>query len=217
MPVELATATPRFLGVTPTAAVLALAAASLGVGIALLATGHPAVGGALMGVGVALAILFGTLARRVPDTAVSRFSAEALQTLRERAGVAVEALAVHSSARVGLFRLRRELAELLARRAEAARVLGEAVYAADEQRTETARAELAELAAQVFAKEEDGADSRRRHRAASARAPPGAADADRAAGAAARALPGAVSAAAAGPGSRADARAVGAAPARARA
>ena len=155
MPVELATATPRFLGVTPTAAVLALAAASLGVGIALLATGHPAVGGALMGVGVALAILFGTLARRVPDTAVSRFSAEALQTLRERAGVAVEALAVHSSARVGLFRLRRELAELLARRAEAARVLGEAVYAADEQRTETARAELAELAAQVFAKEEE--------------------------------------------------------------
>ena len=152
VPVELVRATPRFFGVTPPSAVLALAAASLGVGIALLATGHPAVGGAL--VGVALAILFGTLARRVPDTALSRFSAEALQTLRERAGVAAEALAVHSGARVELFRFRRELAELLARRAEAARVLGEAVYAADEEGTETARAQLAELAAQVSAKEE---------------------------------------------------------------
>jgi hypothetical protein len=155
VPVELSTVTPRFFGVTPPAAVLALAAAFCGVGIALIATGHEVVGGALLGVSAALALFFVTLARRLPEAAVSRLSGEALHALRERAGFAVETLAVQSSARVELFRLRRELSELVARRAECARVFGEAVYAAREKASESARAELAELEALISAKEEE--------------------------------------------------------------
>jgi hypothetical protein len=155
VPVELAVATPRFFGVTPPAAVLALAAATLGVGVALLVTGHEVVGAALLGVAVALGLFFASLARRLPDTAVSRLSGEAVQSLRERTSSVFEALAVHSSARVELFRKRRELSDLLARRAESARALGEAVYAEDEEGTESARAQMAELDGLVSAKEEE--------------------------------------------------------------
>jgi zinc-ribbon domain len=154
-PVEVSTVTPRFFGVTPPSAVLALAAATLAVGIAMLATGDLIVGGALLGVAIVLGIFFVSLARRLPDEAVSRFSRHAFRSVRGRAGFAVESLAAHSSARVELFRLRRELAEVLARRAECARVLGEAVYAGDEGGTESARAQMAELDGLVSAKEDE--------------------------------------------------------------
>jgi outer membrane biosynthesis protein TonB len=62
---------------------------------------------------------------------------------------------VHTGARRELFRLRRELAELAAQRAESARILGESVYAGDEEGTETARTRLAELDGLVRAKEEE--------------------------------------------------------------
>ncbi len=155
VPVEVSTATPRFFGVTPPSAVLALAAATLAAGIALMATGHLIVGGPLLGVAVLLAIFFVSLVRRLPDEPVSRLSNQALRSIRGRAEFAVESLAAHSSARVELFRLRRELAELLARRAEYARILGEAVYAGDEEGTESARAQMAELDGQVSAKEDE--------------------------------------------------------------
>jgi outer membrane biosynthesis protein TonB len=155
VPVEFATAAPRFFGVTPPSAVLALAAATLAVGIAMLATGHAIVGGALLGVAVLLAIFFVSLVRRLPDEPVSRLSRHAARSVRGRAGFAVESIAAHSSARVELFKLRRELTELHARRAEAARVLGEAVYAGDQEGTESARAQMAELDGLVTAKEEE--------------------------------------------------------------
>ena len=47
------------------------------------------------------------------------------RALRESTGYAVESVAVHSTTRVELYRLRRELTELLAQRAESARALGE--------------------------------------------------------------------------------------------
>jgi hypothetical protein len=77
------------------------------------------------------------------------------RAVRESTGYAVESATVHSTARVELFRLRRELARLLAQRAEAARLLGEAVYARDEEETEAARGRLAELDGLVSAKEEE--------------------------------------------------------------
>lgn len=155
VPVALATAAPRFFGVTPPSAVLALAAASLALAIVLLASGHPVVGGALLGVTVALAVVLAGLARRLPDTRVAQLSSTAVETLRARAGFAVEALAAHSGARVELFRLRHELSELLARRAECARALGEAVYAEDEEQSERAREQMAELDGLIAAKEEE--------------------------------------------------------------
>ena len=76
------------------------------------------------------------------------------RALRESTGYAVESVAVHSTTRVELYRLRRELTELLAQRAESARALGEAVYARDKGATKAARERMAELDGLVSAKEE---------------------------------------------------------------
>jgi len=81
--------------------------------------------------------------------------APVFRALRETTGYAVESVTVHSTARVELYRLRRELADLLAQRAECARLLGEAVYAGDEEGTETARGQMAELDGLVSAKEDE--------------------------------------------------------------
>jgi DNA polymerase-3 subunit gamma/tau len=62
---------------------------------------------------------------------------------------------VHSSARVVLFRLRRELVELIAQRTECGRALGEAVYADDPEGSEAARQRMAELDGLIAAKEEE--------------------------------------------------------------
>jgi hypothetical protein len=154
VPVEVVTVEPRFFGVTPPAAVLALAAASLALAILLLATGHLVVGGVLLAVALILLLVFVGLARRLPDNRVARLSQDALGAVRAKAGFAVEALAAHSSARVELFRLRRELLELAAQRVESARALGEAVYADDTPKSESARARMAELDGLIAAKEE---------------------------------------------------------------
>jgi outer membrane biosynthesis protein TonB len=77
------------------------------------------------------------------------------RVFRESTEFVVESATVHSTARVELFRLRRELARLLAQRAESARLLGEAVYARDEEQTEAARQRLSELDGLVSAKEEE--------------------------------------------------------------
>ena len=116
VPVAMTTAEPRFFGVTPPAAVIALAGASLALAIVLLLTDHFIVGGILLVVAGALFMLFAGLVRRAPETPVARASAGAFSAMRARAGYAVETLAAHSSARVELFRLRRELAELLAQK-----------------------------------------------------------------------------------------------------
>jgi hypothetical protein len=76
------------------------------------------------------------------------------RALRESTGYAVESVTVHSTTRVELYRLRRELTELLAQRAESARALGEAVYAGDKRATKAARERMAELDGLVRAKEE---------------------------------------------------------------
>jgi hypothetical protein len=148
------TAEPRFFGVTPPMAVLALAAVALALAVVLLMAGHFIVGGILLVVAGMLLMLFAGLARRLPETTVSRASAGAVSAVRARAGYAVETLAAHSSARVELFRLRRELGDLLAQRAEFARTLGEAVYADDPEATESARSRMAELEELISAKEE---------------------------------------------------------------
>jgi hypothetical protein len=154
VPVEMTTAAPRFFGVTPPAAMLALAAASLALAIALIVSGHVIVGGVLLAVAGIFFALFASLARRLPDATAVRVSRGAFGAVRAKAGFAVEALSVHSSARVELFKLRRELLALHNERAECARVFGEAVYADDPQASESARARMAELDGLIAAKEE---------------------------------------------------------------
>jgi hypothetical protein len=154
VPVEITTAERRFFGVTPPAAMLALGAASLALAIVLLVTGHVVVGGVLLAVAGIFFGLFASLARRLPDTTAVKVSRGAFGALRARAGFAAEALSVHSSARVELFKLRRELFALRNERAECARVFGEAVYADDPQASESARARMEELDGLIAAKEE---------------------------------------------------------------
>src|SRR6266566_2388439 len=78
-------------------------------------------------------------------TAVERVGRRVFATARDRTGFAVEAVSVHSTTRVELFRLRRELSELVAERAEAARALGEAVYVGAEDEIEAGRNRMSEL------------------------------------------------------------------------
>jgi zinc-ribbon domain len=155
VPVEVVTAEPRFFGVTPPAAMLLLGVASLALAIVLLVTSHVIIGGVLLAVAGIFFALFAGLAHQLPDTTTTtRVSRGALGAVRARAGFAVEAVAVHSSARMELYKLRRELQELRAQRVECARVFGEAVYAGDTKARRTARARLEELDGLIAAKEE---------------------------------------------------------------
>lgn len=84
---------------------------------------------------------------------VGRATRQALAPVRAWAGSAAETAAAHSSARMALFRLRREAARLYAARAETMRALGEAVYGGDEQAGEAARASAVELDERLATKE----------------------------------------------------------------
>jgi hypothetical protein len=84
---------------------------------------------------------------------LARLPGRAIGGLRNRAGVAAGAVGAYSSAQMELFRLRREFAELVARRAEAARSLGEAVYRDADEDAANARNLVGELDAAMTAKE----------------------------------------------------------------
>jgi hypothetical protein len=153
MPVRLQATAPRYFGITPPLAVLALAISSLALGIVLLIAGHVVAAILLFVAAGPFAAVFAATARRLPETAVARVSTRALGGIRDRAGFAVETLSAQSGARVELFRLRRELSELVAQRAETARVLGEAVYGGADQEAEQARTRMRELDEALAAKE----------------------------------------------------------------
>ena len=145
VPVHTVAAAPRYFGVAPPLALFALAVAALALAIAVFVAGN-AIAGALLLVGAVLfSVLFIAASRRLPENAVARLGRRAFGTVRDRTGFAVEAVSAHSSARVELFRLRRELSELVAQRAEAARTLGEAVYRGAEDDVENARNRMSEL------------------------------------------------------------------------
>lgn len=91
---------------------------------------------------------FGVL--RGPGAFVSAWHA-----LRDSTSYAVESVAVHAGARRDLYRQGRELDRLQAERAESARILGESMYAGDEEGIATARERLGELDGLVTAKEDE--------------------------------------------------------------
>jgi hypothetical protein len=155
VPVNLTAAQPRYFGITPPMAVFALAVAALALGIFLLADGRLLSGVLLLVAAAAFAALFVAASRRLPQNAVARLSTRALEEIKDRAGYAVETVSVHSGARVELFRLRRELSELIARRAEAARSLGEAVYRGADEEAANGRNLMRELDDAIAGKEEE--------------------------------------------------------------
>jgi hypothetical protein len=151
VPVQYAHAEPRYYGVTPITLVLVLAGAALTLGVLLFVTGHWPFGLISIGVSVLLVVVFLEAARRRPEGAVARSTAEALNAFRARAGVAADSLAARGRAARRLIALRRELQRMAQLRNQLLLELGDAVYRADEQGTETARdrvRELDDLAAQ---------------------------------------------------------------------
>jgi len=155
VPVHKVAASPRYFGIAPPLALFALAVASLVAAIIVFVAGNAIAGALLLAAAVLFSALFVAASRRLPENAVARVGRHLVESIRARTGFAVEAVSVHSSARIELFRLRRELADLVAERAEAARVLGEAVYrgAEAEAEVEAGRNRMSELEQALAEKE----------------------------------------------------------------
>jgi len=153
VPVHKVAASPRYFGIAPPLALFALAVASLVAAIIVFVAGNAIAGALLLAAAVLFSALFVAASRRLPENAVARVGRHLVESIRARTGFAVEAVSVHSSARIELFRLRRELADLVAERAEAARVLGEAVYRGAEAEVEAGRNRMSELEQALAEKE----------------------------------------------------------------
>jgi hypothetical protein len=155
VPVHTVAPEPHYFGIAPPLALFALAVASLVLAVVLLVAGSMIIGALLLvAAGVFLA-LFVAASRRLPDNAVARVSRRTGRRLRDRTGFAVEAVSVHSRTRREVFRLRHEIAELVASRREAARALGEAVYGGADEEAETARNRMSELDRTIAEKESE--------------------------------------------------------------
>ena len=155
VPVHTVAAEPHYFGIAPPLALFALAVASFVLAVVLLVSGSMIIGALLLvAAGVFLA-LFVAASRRLPDNAVARVSRRAGRRLRDRTGFSVEAVSVHSATRREVFRLRHEIAELVASRREAARALGEAVYGGADEEAETARNRMSELDRAIAEKENE--------------------------------------------------------------
>jgi hypothetical protein len=155
VPVHIVEAEPRLFGVTPATALFGAGLAALALGILLVVIGYVLAGALLIGAAVLLFAAFATAAQRRPDTAVARVSADAVGSLRARAGFAFETLAAHGSARVEYFRVRRVLLDLYAERATALQDLGEAVYRGDEEAAAAGRDRVAALDREIEARHEE--------------------------------------------------------------
>jgi hypothetical protein len=153
VPVHKVAATPRYFGIAPPLALFAIAVAALAAAIVLFVAGKTITGALLLAAAALFSVLFVGASKRLPENAVARVGRRVFATVRDRTGFAVEAVSVHSTTRVELFRLRRELSELAAERAEAARALGEAVYVGAEDEIKAGRNRMSELE-QAFADKE---------------------------------------------------------------
>jgi hypothetical protein len=129
-PVEPQVAQRRLFGVPPSSVLLLLTVAGVAFAIVLFALGDWP--WALIALGLTGFVATGLFAqaRRLPsETAgVTKASIAGLGSVRARGRAVVETVAAHSSARMDLARLRREIAALTADRREQVRELGEAAY-----------------------------------------------------------------------------------------
>jgi len=145
VPVQYARAEPRYYGITPTTLVLVLGGVAFTLAVVLFALGRWPFGLIALGVSVLLVLVFLEAARRKPDGAVARSTAEALDGFRARAGVAADSLATRGRAARRLLALRRELQRMAVLRSRLLFELGAAVYRGDDQGTERARGQVREL------------------------------------------------------------------------
>jgi zinc-ribbon domain len=145
VPVQYVRSEPRYYGITPTTLVLVLGGAALTLAVVLFALGHWPFGLMALGASVLLVLIFLEAARRKPDGAVARSTADALDGFRARAGVAADSLATRGRAARRLLALRRELQRMGLLRDRLLFELGDAVYRGDDQATERARGQVREL------------------------------------------------------------------------
>jgi hypothetical protein len=136
---------PRFFGVTPVGALVAVGVAAVGVGIALLVLDESLAGAVILVLG--LLALVGAIDRRRRR--------EALRAMAARAGYLGTALTAHAAGRRRMGALRRELDALSRRREEQLRALGEAVYGEDDAATDPLREELTDLDRRIAEKREE--------------------------------------------------------------
>jgi type IV secretory pathway VirB3-like protein len=132
-PIEVSTATPRYFGVTPPTFLFGVATATLAIAIVLAVLAHWLAALVLAAVVLLEIALFGSVARRKPDTVVARVSVSAVRRARERVVWLVEAAGVRTEAGRKLTPLRRELLELTGQRERMLRDLGAAVYESDDE------------------------------------------------------------------------------------
>lgn len=145
MPVSIAHAETRWFGVPPPVVLLVLAAVSLVAAVALFASGGWPYGLILLGVAALFVTAFLEVARRRPDSALTRASADAAVGTRERARATLEMLMARSSAVAEQQRVRSARAVIEAERRATMLRLGEAVHREDEETARSARDRLAEL------------------------------------------------------------------------
>jgi hypothetical protein len=152
-PVQHSVATPHYFGVTPPMLLFAFATASLALAIAFGILAHWLAALLLAVASLGLLFLFVGVARRKPDTELSRLSARALDRARERTAWMLEVVAVRSTAGRDLSRLRSEVLQLAALRESRLRDLGAAVYDGDDQARQNVTDEIRRLDEAALAKE----------------------------------------------------------------
>ena len=153
VPVSVSRTEARFYGVTPALGALVLAGATLMLAVIFFVTGDWPIGLILLGVTVLLLLAFLEAARRRPKGTVPRSTAESLDSVRARAGVAAGSIATRGRATRRLYALRQELRRMEGMRARLLFELGDAVYRGDEQAAEAARQRVEELDALAAEKE----------------------------------------------------------------
>lgn len=145
VPVSLKHAEPRWFGVPPPLMLLGLAAGSFVIAIVLLAGGSWPAGLVLLGLSLLLAALFLEVARRRPDSTLTRASSTAAQGARSWASSQLEVLRARSSAVAEAQRVHGARAVIESERRMAGLRLAEAERSGDEEAAGAARERLNEL------------------------------------------------------------------------
>lgn len=146
-------ATPRYFGLTPPTVLFAFATAALAIAIALAILGEWIAAIILAVVSLVFLGLFLAVARRKPDTGLARGSARSAERLRERTGWMAESVAIRTSVRRDVTRLRAELLRDAGTRDGLLQQLGSAVYDGDDEARQLVSEQLAQLDAATHAKE----------------------------------------------------------------
>jgi len=147
VPVQPQVAERRLFGVTPSTLLIVIGGAAFGSAIALFATGRWPWGLIILGLAIFVLTGFVSQMRRLPGEAsgVGRASLVAIESVRARAGAAVETVAAHGNARIELARLRRQIGEVAAERSGYVRELGEAVYEGNQSATKELKQRIQDL------------------------------------------------------------------------